>query len=263
MDTEDKWYHKYFPEYYKIYKAEAEVKNVIFVKIDKLLHGIVRGTNVVSLGHLTKKSRVNVRGSNDMAGVVSFDHGDGGGHWFAIYYKAATDTLWAYESSQQVQRETRRSVKVSSDFTELMKDTIRAIFGDLYDISIVGSSSIIYPEDAVKFAKCRPGEECRQPYRFGYQLLVDSLVKRDEEPTPDQTRKILSYAWQHQFCYVEALMFLDEYIHKRPHHACICTRSALMRVKAFVKTLDLKLKSTVYEQFMRIMNPETGRVNCV
>lgn len=244
MDTKDKWYHKYFPEYYKIYKAEAEVKNIIFSRIDKILKNIVSGTDVISLGHLTRKSRVKVRGNKDMAGVVSYENGDG-----AIYYKADTQTLWAYESPHQVH--------------SIVEDTIRAIFGPLYDINIVGASSIVYPEDAVKFSRCRPGEESRLPYGFGCKLMINSLIKQDTEPTDVQRKQILSYACQYNFCYIEALIFLDQYIHKRPYHACICARSALVRIKLFVKTLDLNLKPAVYEQFMRIMNPVTGQVNYV
>jgi len=86
--------------------------------------------------------------------------------------------------------------------------------------------------------KIRPGNIIRQPAAGNYKGIDTS------------------YESQHQFCFAESLLFLEEYLKQKRASSCKTTRSSLITIKRYILELAKRLKYKVPREFKYIWDVE-------
>jgi len=102
---------------------------------------------------------------------------------------------------------------------------------------------------SIRATSIRPVKKIpRQPAAWNFS-------EPDDEP---DNRKLTSYASQHQFCYMEALLFLEELLNERNVSKCKNAKESLITIKRYIME-----KINVPENFKYIWDPskkETVRI---
>jgi len=155
------------------------------------------------------------KGERDIIGLVDEVLPGGGGHWGSFYYSRKDDKIIVYDPA---------GPKNKSFKKDLMKY--------VKNVKIVGCNC---KNDRAE--KIRPGNIIRQPAAGNYKGIDTS------------------YASQHQFCFAESLLFLEEYLKQKRASSCKTTRSSLITIKRYILELAKRLKYKVPKEFKYIWDP--------
>jgi len=145
-----------------------------------------------------------IKGEKDIIGLVDEVLPGGGGHWGSFYYSRKDDTIIVYDPAGPHNKSFEK---------DLRKYTKR--------VKTVGCGKCKMTEAAEKI---RPGKIIRQPAAGIYK------------------GKDTSYASQHQFCFAESLLFLEEYIKQREVSSCKTPSESLIIIKNYILELAKRLK---------------------
>jgi hypothetical protein len=158
-----------------------------------------------------------IKGEKDIIGLVDEVLEGGRGHWGSFYYSHKDDTIIVYDPAGPHNKSFER---------DLRKYAKR--------VKTIGCGKCKMTEAAEKI---RPGNIIRQPAAGNYKGIDTS------------------YASQHQFCFAESLMFLEEYIKERKASSCKTTRESLIIVKKYMLELAKRINFRVPREFKYIWDP--------
>jgi len=216
-DTIDREYEeKGLRVFLAIDKAKEGISNKIIEKIDFLLKGIANKNNLDYTILRIGDVENFKKGKRDMIGLVDEVFPDGTGHWGSFYYSRKDDKIIVYDPA---------GPKNKSFKKDLMKY--------VKNVKIVGCNC-----KNERAEKIRPGNIIRQPAAGNYEGIDTS------------------YESQHQFCFAESLLFLEEYLKQKRASSCKTTRSSLITIKRYMLVLAERLKYKVPKEFKYIWDVE-------
>jgi len=93
----------------------------------------------------------------------------------------------------------------------------------------------------------RVNSKSKHPMAVRARTIRKGNVIRQPIPSTDT-----SYASQHQFCFAEGLLFLEELLGNREISRCKNEREALLTVKRYMGELGMRLKYDIPEEFFYI-----------
>ena len=216
-DDEDRLYvKKGLRVFLSIDKAAQGISNKIKNNMLRLLRSIATKNNLDYTILRIGKDEKFKKGKRDVIGLVDQVLDGGGGHWGAFYYSRKDDTFIVYDPA---------GPKNKSFKKDLMKY--------VKNVKIVGCNC---KNDRAE--KIRPGNIIRQPAAGNYKGIDTS------------------YESQHQFCFAESLLFLEEYLKQKRASSCKTTRSSLITIKRYILELAKRLKYKVPKEFKYIWDVE-------
>ena len=199
-------------------KAAQGISNKIKNNMRRLLRTIATKNNLdYTILRIGDKEEF-IKGEKDIIGLVDEVLEGGGGHWGSFYYSRKDDTIIVYDPAGPHNKSFER---------DLRKYAKR--------VKTVGCGKCKVTEAAEKI---RPGKIIRQPAAGIFEGLDTS------------------YASQHQFCFAESLLFLEEYIKERKVSSCKTTRESLIIVKKYMLELAKRIKFRVPKEFKYIWDNE-------
>ena len=216
VDTIDKEYDK---EGLRVFLAIDKARDGISIKIINNMRRLLRGIATKNDLDYTILRIGDVekfkKGERDIIGLVDEVLPEGGGHWGSFYYSRKDDKIIVYDPA---------GPKNKSFKKDLMKYVKR--------VDIVGCRC-----GDTRAEQLRPGKIIRQPAAGIYE------------------GKDTSYASQHQFCFAESLLFLEEYLKQREVSSCKTTRESLIIVKKYMLELAKRINFRVPREFKYIWDP--------
>ena len=216
-DTIDKEYDKEgLHDFLAIDKARDGISIKIINNMRRLLRGIAMKNNLDYTILRIGDIENFKKGKRDIIGLVDEVFPDGTGHWGSFYYSQKDDKIIVYDPA---------GPKNKSFKKDLMKY--------VKNVKIVGCNC---KNDRAE--KIRPGNIIRQPAAGNYKGIDTS------------------YASQHQFCFAESLLFLEEYLKQKRASSCKTTRSSLITIKRYILELAKRLKYKVPREFKYIWDVE-------
>ena len=220
-DDEDRLYvKKGLRVFLSIDKAAQGISNKIKNNMLRLLRSIATKNNLDYTILRIGKDEKFKKGKSDVIGLVDQVLDGGGGHWGAFYYSRKDDTFIVYDPAGT------ENASFKNDLLKYAKY-----------VEIVGC-----PCKATERAeKVRPRGMIRQPAAGMFSGLDTS------------------YASQHQFCFAESLLFLEEYLKQREMSSCKTTRESLIIIKRYILDLADRLKYKVPNEFKYIWEPRNKK----
>lgn len=260
MDETDKFFNKFYPKFYEVYKPEQNVSNAFKRSIPHTLEEMCADHGFKNYGvidayqdtnnaiHLTKTHGKKVfPPPQKSAGLISLEMNPevGGGHWAAWVYFPLRKHIYLYDSMM---------TKGKSNFFDNFKEVLRKYFNN----PVISSA----PCASCKELKgIRLVRESRQP-TGGFVTGEADLVNAGEELSATDYQRILGYRSQHQYCFGEALMFLEDVMNgTKSRRACPTGKLALIQVKKFIYNKLNEAGKRVDPNFLKIYNPETRNSN--
>ena len=221
LDEEDqKYVNRNLGEFVPIYKAQELIEDKLKNKLPSLLKDLAKKHKLdsVILGIHNKNPR---KFKKDTIGLIEFPT-----HWGSFYYIHDENRILVYDSSY--------GKGVSPYFKKYMK----SYGGTVTQVGCpCGSKKLI----SIRATSIRPAKKIpRQPAAWNFS-------EPDDEP---DNRKLTSYASQHQFCYMEALLFLEELLDERKVSKCKNAKESLITIKRYIME-----KINVPENFKYIWDP--------
>lgn len=268
MDEHDQYWKTYYPEFFKVYRPEQGVSNAFKRNINKILYNISRQYGFVSYGtvdaytthnwNVRLAQGVTTRGlpfppEQNSCGLISLElHPSvGGGHWGAWVYFPSSRYLYLYDS-----------MMVSggkSNFQDSFKQVLRLVFNN----PIISSATCATCKE---LRGIRLKSESRQPtggFISNENVIMNNAIQSQQPLNKTNYNRLLGYRAQHQYCFAEAVMFLEDVMKGITNRrACRTGRDALIQVKRFIYNKLKNISPTsVSENFLRIYNYKTGRAN--
>ncbi len=265
LDSQDQYFSRYHPNFYNVYKPEENVTNAFKRYVPKILNNLCRTYGFTNYGvidayqnksdavHLSNKNlRKHVfPPRNKSCGLISLEMNPtvGGGHWAAWVYFPGQKHIYLYDSMMKGGKST---------FFSLFREVMRKYF----DEPTVSSAPCA---TCTELKGIRIKSESRQPtggFVSGEKDIVADSIKRKRELSGTNYNRILGYRSQHQFCYAESLMFIEDVMKgNNTRRACPTGEVALRQVKKFIAN---KLEpNSVPNSFRQIYNPKTRRINTI
>jgi len=219
-DDEDRLYvKKRLRVFLAIDKAGQGISNKVKNNMRRLLRGIATKNNLDYTILRIGENEKFKKGKRDIIGLVDQVLDGGGGHWGSFYYSQKDDKIIVYDPAGPYNQSFKN---------DLLKYTKH--------VEIVGCSC----GDA-RANKIRPRGMIRQPAAGMFSGINTS------------------YASQHQFCFAESLLFLEEYLKQREVSSCKTTRGSLIIVKRYMLELAERLKYKVPNEFKYIWEPRNKK----
>jgi hypothetical protein len=216
-DTDDEEYvNEGLHDFLAIDKARDGISAEIINNIRSLLKGIAAKNNLDYTILRIGDVENFKKGKRDMIGLVDEVFPGGGGHWGSFYYSRKDDKIIVYDPAGP------KNKSFKKDLTKYVKN-----------VKIVGCDC-----KNERAEKIRPGNIIRQPAAGNYK------------------GKDTSYESQHQFCFAESLLFLEEYLKQKRATSCKTTRSSLITIKRYMLVLANRLKYKVPKEFKYIWDVE-------
>lgn len=261
MDETDKFFKKFYPTFYDVYQPEQNVSNAFKKNIPRILkemcekygfknYGVIDAyQNTSNAIHLAKTPRMKraFPPPQRCAGLISLEMNPkvGGGHWAAWVYFPGRRHIFVYDSMMK---------KGKSNFLDNFKQVLRKYF-DNPTISPAPCAS------CGELKGIRLVSESRQP-TGGFVSGEEKLVKAGKELSASDYQRVLGYRSQHQYCFGEALLFLEDVMRgNTSRRACPTGKLALIQVKKFIYNKLTSLGQRVDPNFLKIYNPETRNSN--
>ena len=220
VDTIDKEYDKEgLRVFLAIDKAAQGISNKVKNNMRRLLRGIATKNNLDYTILRIGENEKFKKGKRDIIGLVDQVLDGGGGHWGSFYYSIKDDKIIVYDPAGP------ENASFKNDLLKYAKH-----------VEIVGCSC----GDA-RANKIRPRGMIRQPAAGMFSGINTS------------------YASQHQFCFAESLLFLEEYLKQREASSCKTTRESLIIVKRYMLELADRLKYKVPNEFKYIWEPRNKK----
>jgi len=215
-DVDPVYVEKGLHDFLAIDKAKDGISAEIINNIHYLLEGIATKNNLDYTILRIGDIENFKKGKRDIIGLVDEVFPDGTGHWGSFYYSQKDDKIIVYDPA---------GPKNKSFKKDLMKY--------VKNVKIVGCNC---KNDRAE--KIRPGNIIRQPAAGNYKGIDTS------------------YESQHQFCFAESLLFLEEYLKQKRASSCKTTRSSLITIKRYILELAKRLKYKVPREFKYIWDVE-------
>tara|TARA_R110002074_G_scaffold105525_1_gene227944 strand:- start:1232 stop:2071 length:840 start_codon:yes stop_codon:yes gene_type:complete len=274
MDEEDTYYQTHHKNFYDTYKHEAPISDRFKRKITTLLKSITQSKGYISYGvtdgvaaknddeiFITSRPKNPPDMKKRYAGLLSMtlstaqsplsrnkirDATEQGGHWGAwVYTPEEGVTVWDSMSGGE-----RRS----STYTLLFMLFVVQIFKynpDLQFKSIVDCQTCV-----------RPAYPIRQLTGGFIQPLngwnLNENIKRNEPIEAPMQNYAMGYNSQHQYCFAEALMFIEDHLNKKSRE-CRNSRDSLEVIKKYIYNKLNRPKE--FNNFLYTYNPITRNRN--
>jgi hypothetical protein len=221
LDKEDLKYKKRgLEEFIPIYKAQARIEEKLKNKLPSLLKDLAKKHKLdsVILGIHNNSPK---KFKKDTIGLIEFPT-----HWGSFYYIHDENIFLVYDSAH--------GKRDKSHFKNYMES-----YGG--HVTQVGCGCVSKKPISIRATSIRPLKKVpRQPRAWNFS-------EPDDEP---DNRKLTSYASQHQFCYMEALLFLEELLNERNVSKCKNAKESLITIKRYIME-----KINVPEKFKYIWDP--------
>ena len=222
LDDEDlKYVNRGLGDFVPIYKAQTLIEEDLKNKLPSFLEDLAKKHKLDSVILGENKNKNPKKFKADTVGLIEFPN-----HWGSFYYIHAENRFLVYDSSY--------GTGSRPYFNKIMK----SYGGKVTQVGCpCGSKNPI----SIRAKTIRPKKETpRQPAAWNFS-------DPDDEP---EDRKLTSYASQHQFCYMEALLFLEELLYERNVTNCKSTKESLKTIKHYIAE-----KINVPDEFKYIWDP--------
>lgn len=258
MDNHDKYFYKFYPNFYQVYKPEDAVSGLFKSKIDDILdiicseNGFKRYNTIDAKekndGGFIVKTKYTFPPKQNSCGFISLDLGNEGGHWGAWVYVGG-QTIYTWDSMM-------KGGKYHYKWNELL--------GKVFEDARVERAQCT---SCTRLKGIRIKSNTRQPtggFVAGEQNMIDTAIKNNALLSPTNYERITGYESQHHYCFAEALMFLEDVMTQKKHDKCLGPRESLIRIKKYMHgKLTTMYPRRNFTNFMKIYNPETRRINTI
>ena len=182
MDAEDSYFSKFYPNFYKVYSCEKEVAEKFMNNARYFIEKYSKRkySKIYILDSIAPIVPENIPHGTTICGMISIDNLDGTGHWVA--FRGNRRSMDVYDS-----------IGMNTPYDDQVTFILKKKFPEIYNITF-----------------------CLQHY--GPQPLggvipdEDKIMKwalENEKPLPPWEHSIITgYQSQHQFCYLEAYLWL-------------------------------------------------------
>ena len=224
MDTEDAYFEKHYPEYYKVYKYDSIAFDAFDEKVDKILCTLRKlDTSYTNVGVIES---VNPGEKQPLHrkyyGLLSIDNLNGTGHWCGF----------------------------------VIKGGVAHVFDSM------GPRGKYWPQTefilSYKFPRIKIKRINLSPQPWGGEVPNEETamkwaLARDEKLPPFEHHILMGYNAQHRYCYMEALRFVTVMLqHGKFEENMECDpRSMLKSIKGHMSWLELP------PEFFYIYDPHT------
>lgn len=243
MDAEDRYFKKFYPNFYSVYKHESPISRLFKERLPLFLsrlpaksYGIVDAT---ADGPINKTIGAPFPEDRPSVGMISYTlPEDPGGHWGGWVYLPRKKMIFLYDSMMN---------RGKSDFSSIFKKILHQKYPG-YRVSLSGCG-------------CRPRSMVRQPtggFVEDDTEIMTRVINAQTPLSPSEYRRIVGYQSQHQYCFAEALLFIEDVLSGRSPR---CERGQLPYLIEIKKFIRDKLHDVNTENFMYVYNPETRRKN--
>ena len=290
VDREDLYYRELYREYYNVYKHEKSVSKCFKKNIELLLSNLSRKYNfkryktIDALELENSGAKFNCSNPNlyinitengrkknyaypttNSCGLVSLEmdrkgNAAGGGHWGAWVYTKDQDTFFYYDSTMKQGR---------TGFRKEWLGILCVLFGLKTPQKIRSAHCTLCP----LVSRVRRRNENHQPSAGmlpqNMQKVLNNHIAQKNEMPGNIHNTVTSYEMQHQFCFAEALMFLEDVmksVNSKTNYtipkSCPTPRGKLIRIKKYIHDKLKQVECPVpLNNFMRIYNPTNRKVN--
>ena len=182
MDAEDSYFSKYYPEFYKVYSCDEEVKEKFMNNFEQYVEKYTERNydKIYAIDSVAQITPETINRTKTVCGLISIDNLDGTGHWVA--FRGCGRHLEVFDSMGT-------KTKYKDQVTFILKKK----FPQLYDVNF--TLRCIGPQP---LAGIIPHES----------RIMKWALDNDKPMPPWEHSIITSYESQHQFCYLEAFMWL-------------------------------------------------------
>tara|TARA_R110002074_G_scaffold8841_1_gene35741 strand:- start:9835 stop:10638 length:804 start_codon:yes stop_codon:yes gene_type:complete len=264
MDSHDRYWNKFYPEFFEVYYPEQGVSNSFTINIDTILSTISKKYEFKNYGTVDAKTMTDWSIQLEpprrqlpfppqckSCGLLSLDlHSSvGGGHWAAWIYLPTCRYLYVYDSMM---------ITGNSIFMPSFRKILQLLFKNPTISSSVGAT-------CRELKKVRLKSESRQPtggFIYNEDTIMKSAITEDRLLDYQEYNRLLGYKSQHQYCFAEAVMFLEDVMKgKTNRRACKTGRVALIQIKRFIydKIKD-DYPTNAIANFLQIYNPDTYEI---
>lgn len=207
-DDEDRLYVKHgLRDFLAIDKAGKGISDKIINNTKRLIRGISTKCKIdYDILRVGKDTFRKTRG--DCIGLMDCKEE---GHWGAFYYIKDEDRFIVYDSSYD-----SYTIEMDNIFFDYLTQ-----FSS--NVNMVGHAHYSNHPMVIKSTMIRPYTFTRQPASYSFDSLDTS------------------YASQHQFCFAEGLLFLEELLGLRAVSSCNNVKSSLIIIKRYMAELGKRL----------------------
>ena len=222
MDREDSYFSKFFPEFYKVYSCENEVSEKFKNNVEYYIKKYKQTNKTDKIFVLDSNEEIIpvdyedcVHYGDRVAGMISIDNLDGTGHWLAFKGKLCPGELKLFDPMGEKSPYLTKAIFILGN-----KFRRQIAFSD---ITAVESRYPPQPRGGII-----PDEN----------KIMKWALENDKPLPPFERSVIMGYHAQHQFCYLEAFLWLVGRL--RPSTVCNMTYPdrKLKWVKANSRFLD-------------------------
>ena len=245
MDEEDTFYHAHHKNFYDTYKHEVPVSDLFKEKIPSLLKYITHPKGYMSYGVtqgfatrtdnqvlITSRPKKAPDMKKRYAGLLAMTIEEGG-HWGAWVYTPEEGVIvWDSMSN--------------SEYTYFFKLFIVQIFRNHKDLTIACQTCVRPRQPTGGFI----------PPKNGWNL--NENIDRNEPIPSNMHVYAMGYNSQHQYCFAEALMFIEDHLNKNIRK-CKNSRDSLEVIKKYIYNKLNRPKE--YTNFLYTYNPHTRNRN--
>lgn len=221
MDAEDSYFSKFYPEFYKVYSCDEEVS----VKFKDNVEYYIQKYNkrkydtVYVIDSVSQIVPVNIQHAEQICGMISIDNLDDTGHWVA--FRGHKRNLEVFDS-----------MGINTPYKDQVTFILKKKFPEVYDISF-----FLPPLAPQPLGGVIPNED----------KIMKWALENDKPLPPWEHSIITGYQSQHQFCYLEAYLWL---IDRQRNIYKESPRENLEWIKSHAKFLDPS------PDFFRIYDPD-------
>ena len=225
MDTEDSYFSKFYPEYYKVYSCDEEVSKKF---MDNVQHYIEkynkRGYDkIIIIDSISPITPEFLSRGEQVCGMISIDNLDNTtGHWVA--FRGHRRNLEVFDS-----------MGTKTPYKDQVTFILKKKFPEVYD---------------VRFSLMHYGPQPLGGIIPDEDRIMNWAFRNDKPLPPWEHSIITSYHSQHQFCYLEAYLWL---IDRERRSYTMTPRENLEWIKSHAKFLDPP------PGFFYIYDPETDK----
>lgn len=192
LDREDSYFSRFFPEFYKVYSCEHEVAEKFKNNVEHYLEKYITEVKPDKIFVLDSNEEISPVDHTDsilfgdkVAGMISIDNLDGTGHWLAFKGRLSGGDLELFDPMGENSPYRKKAIY-------MLGNKFRYYVG-FDDITIVKSR---YPPQP--WGGIIPDEK----------KIMKWALENDKPLPPYERSVIMSYRAQHQFCYLEAFLWL-------------------------------------------------------
>lgn len=260
MDKEDVYFSTVYPEFYNVYKHDDKVATKFKDNLPRMLKDLANTFDVVNYGILDAELQTNGRiksfskpkrlNSHRIGiGMISLDTAFNSGHWCGWIYIPDKKLAYIYDSMM---------VSGNSSFVSHFKKVLHSYFPGIR----VSTSPCATCKSV---SSIRKKSHSRQPtggFVNNEAAILQPVLSTGRELNNAAYKRILGYKSQHQYCYAEALMFIEDFLRQTPG-SCKNPRDALIQIKQYIfhKLSTVMNKAININKFLYIYNPDTRRRN--